>query len=151
MSEFRSKWLNYPETSQNPPDRTDKRAFVGSVGSPNKRVGLKNSKNSRKSGSKTSENLCHVAPLDLPFPLGYKGLPVRSVRAALAWCDAKEITDPIEVMWTVCVWVLDHFKMVKYLGPLYQKVRERERELWTDLTGSDDDPYCDECPGIQNG
>src|SRR5687767_3882516 len=82
------------------------------------------SKNSR---GKTSENLPHVALLDLPFPLGYKGLPPDTVRACLAWCDAGQITGPIETMWNVTVWVLDHFQLVRYKGPLYQKVRQREK------------------------
>jgi hypothetical protein len=50
-----------------------------------------------------------VSLLDLPFPVGFKGLPTEVAAAAEAWCDYLEFRDPIRRRIEVYSWVMDHW------------------------------------------
>jgi hypothetical protein len=65
----------------------------------------------------------------LPFPLGFAGLPEKTVNEALAACEAARIKDPVIIWLRVYRKVMDFLKKQGDVGELYGKVAARYHEL----------------------
>ena len=70
---------------------------------------------------------------ELPFPMGYRGLPLDTVVAAEAYSDWRGVTDPIARKKRVLSWVMDHLRNTTPIGgampPLYQQVKDEKHRL----------------------
>ena len=77
--------------------------------------------------------------LELPFPEGFKGLPVTAVRAALAWLDYIGVTNATLRKLQVYFWVLELWPSEGTGTPLYESVDREHRHLAHDL--GDQDPH----------
>lgn len=71
--------------------------------------------------------------MKLPFPMGYKGLPIETVVGAEAYSDLQETTDPIMRKMRVLSWVRDTIRNGTPLGdelpPFYWEVKEEYNRL----------------------
>jgi len=70
---------------------------------------------------------------EMPFPMGYKGLPIETVVAAEAYSDLIGIRDPIKRKIRVLSWMLDHLRNETPLGqempPFYWDVKKEKHRL----------------------
>lgn len=67
---------------------------------------------------------------DLPFPVGYGGLPTAQVEMAEAWLDKVEIRDPILRKYNVVTWVRSHLQWNgRNQGELYKAIRQEQQRL----------------------
>jgi len=71
--------------------------------------------------------------MELPFPMGYKGLPIETVVGAEAYSDWQETTDPIMRKMRVLSWVRDTIRNETPLGdglpPFYWEVKKEYNRL----------------------
>src|SRR5918999_4669701 len=97
-----------------------------------------NSRNSRKRpqqraatgfpGREVSEEQLTAA--DLPFPLGYGGLPKAQVEVAEVINDKFGITDPVHRKYNVLAWVLGFYQERGEVGSeWYEAVRKEQQRL----------------------
>jgi hypothetical protein len=88
---------------------------------------------------KKADSLC-----DLPFPIGYGGLPENEVVAALGFQDARGITDPIERKLNVLMWLMSGMVWDGDTGELYQRIKgEYHRLRHSDPTIADPCGICE--------
>ena len=70
---------------------------------------------------------------ELPFPQGYKGLPIETVIGAEAYSDWQGTTDPIKRKRRVMSWVMDTLRNETPLGqelpPFYWEVKNEKHRL----------------------
>ena len=70
--------------------------------------------------------------VDLPFPLGYGGLPVEEVARAEAQNDSLGVTDPVERRLNVLLWLWQHYQaladtvMAKEMRGAYEGLRHAD-------------------------
>jgi hypothetical protein len=67
---------------------------------------------------------------DLPFPMGYGGLPKTQVELAEAITDRFGITDPVHRKYNVLAWVLGYYQERGEVGSQwYEAVRKEQQRL----------------------
>ena len=81
---------------------------------------------------------------DLPFPIGYGGLPKNEVIAALGFQDARSITDPIERKLNVLMWLMGGMESEGDTGEIYQCIKVEYHKLrHADPTITDECGVCE--------
>ena len=72
-------------------------------------------------------------PVRLPFPIGFGGLPIEEVTAALAWSAHIGQTDPIDIVLNVLAGCIGNQKFQNH--ELYKEVVEKCNRLWEEEYG----------------
>jgi hypothetical protein len=86
-----------------------------------------------------SETPRHASMLDLPFPMGYGGLPRAQVEAALAIQDKLGVRDPVLRKYSVLSRVRGYLQSHgEDHGPLYDAI-VREQQRLGDILAEDDE------------
>ena len=68
--------------------------------------------------------------MDLPFPVGYGGLPLAQVQAAEAVMDGLKITDPVLRKYNVLAWVLGYYQdRGENHGERYEALTQEQQRL----------------------
>lgn len=132
MSEFKSKWLNFPETHQTPSAKSDKRASGTSVTPLLRRSGEKND-SSVVNGAAVGivegreYEIDETSPHGLnrqPPPIGYGGFDLDEVAWAERWNDKMGVVDPIYRKLNCWMWLASYYI---YLGDI-EKARACRKE-----------------------
>ena len=77
-----------------------------------------------------SYEIHEINEFNLPFPIGYDGLPRAQVEMALAWLDKVGITDPILQKYNVISWVRSHLQWHgQNRGELYEVIEAEQLRL----------------------
>ena len=74
--------------------------------------------------------LVSIPETELPFPIGYGGLPSAQVEVAKAVMDNWDITDPVLRKYNVLSWIRGHYQdRGENHGELYENIKQEQTRL----------------------
>ena len=78
----------------------------------------------------TSENVLPTDLIELPFPIGYSGLPSAQVEIAEAVMDKWDIADPVLRKYNILCWVRGHYQdLGENHGEQYEALKQEQIRL----------------------
>ena len=77
-----------------------------------------------------AEQVTQECSLELPFPLGYEGLPIAQVEAAEGVNGRLGVSDPVHRKYNVLTWVQGYYEdRDENHGPYYEAVKQEKQRL----------------------
>jgi hypothetical protein len=109
---------------------------------------IRNSGNSRNSGTTSRQRVTagllgsevseeQLTTADLPFPLGYGGLPKAQVEVAEVINEKFGITDPVLRKFNVLAWVLGYYQERGEVGSNWYKAVRKEQQHLAEILDED--------------
>jgi hypothetical protein len=81
---------------------------------------------------------------DLPFPIGYVGLPIVELEAALRFNYTQGISDPVERKLNILIWIMSSMAGNGDTGEHYQGIKDEYHQLrHEDRTTTDECGICE--------
>lgn len=77
----------------------------------------------------------HTSPMDLPWPIGYGGLPIHEVAKAVNYNDRQGFTDPVDRKLNVLSWMWCYFRdrgdpdMTRQMKEEYHQLRHADPSI----------------------